>query len=435
MSNKKFNFFYVQLFLNSKLVFLGRKEAWSGNKRVSRVRRQTRDRLSSLSEAGTMSKRTSDAFVSRQSVNNGTMQQQQQLTYSDDRDGSMMQHQPNTRHQHYMEENSDVDFLEIQPEDSASHHGAGEKAFYYQRMGNADVMRLETSINRNNRRMSNESTSENKGMRRSNSEPHLIEPPDMERVPDDGRNASKSMVDFPQRPSMDDQLAIAWRIVNESQQQQTHRNSQTNKYVQSPILEETDSALERELQTASSFYLRPKTFLEYNYGGGGTNRSLPPGVESRVRQAWQRNSVAATAAAHPTVAESIIEERRLARMKRELERELPYFDNRSSFLRHRVSLSRKAKANKNVNNRFNDGDGSASDRSVSSNDPSHRESRRNSSTGPPVPVLLFKNRAPDDERDSGIALNSNNRNRFLEKKSIFTIAYDEIATTKIPDQN
>ena len=205
--------------------------------------------------------------------------------------------------------------------------------------------------------------------------------------------------------------------------------------MQSPILEETDSALERELQTASSFYLRPKTFLEYNYGGGGTNRSLPPGVESRVRQAWQRNSVAATAAANPTVAESITEERRLARMKRELERELPYFNNRSSFLRHRVSLSRKAKAQKNTNNRFNDADGSASDRSVSSNDFSHRESRRNSSSGPPVPVLLFKNRAPDDERDSGIALNANNRNRFLEKKSIFTIAYDEIATTKIPDQN
>ena len=162
-----------------------------------------------------------------------------------------------------MEEHSDVDFLDIQPEDSASHHGAGEKAFYYQRMGNADVMRLETSVNRNNRRMSNESSSENKGIRRSNSEPRLIEPPDMERVADDSRNASKSMVDFPQHSSMDDQLAIAWRIVNESQQhQQSHRNSQTNKYVQSPILEETDSALERELQTASSFYLRPKTFLE-----------------------------------------------------------------------------------------------------------------------------------------------------------------------------
>ena len=420
--------------MGSQLTTPGRKEAWSGTKRVSRVRRQARDRIQSVSETGTISKRPSDAF--RQSINNGPIQQ---LSYSDDRDASIIQHQSsnNPRHQHqqYIEEHSDVDFLEIQPEDSASHHGAGEKSFYYQRMGNADVMRLETSVNRNpaNRRTSNESSSDTKVMRRSNSEPRLIEPTDEERIDNEEaqqRNQSKSMVDFPQRhQSMDDQLAIAWRIVNESQL--SHRNSQNvNKYVQSPILEETDSALERELQTASSFYLRPKTFLEYNYGGGGgTNRSgLPPGVESRVRQAWQRNSIAATAAANPAAAESISEERRVARMKRELERELPYFNNRSSFLRHRVSLSRKAKAQKSrSNSRFNDGD--ESDRSISSN-PS--DSRRNSSSGAAVPVLLFKNRAPDDERDSGIALNTNNRNRFLEKKSIFTIAYDEIATTKIP---
>lgn len=69
-------------------------------------------------------------------------------------------------------------------------------------------------------------------------------------------------------------------------------------------------------------------------------------------------------------------------------------------------------------------------------------SRRNSISSTPVPVNKLMNiKLLDDDRDSGIALNNGGGNlsqrnsRFLEKKSIFTIAYDDVATTKIPSSS
>ena len=73
--------------------------------------------------------------------------------------------------------------------------------------------------------------------------------------------------------------------------------------------------------------------------------------------------------------------------------------------------------------------------SASSNDRSQRNSGRNAAS---VSYTTTKHNKllTEDDHDSGIVLNSqqqgNNRSRFLEKKSILTIAYDEVATTKIP---
>lgn len=78
--------------------------------------------------------------------------------------------------------------------------------------------------------------------------------------------------------------------------------------------------------------------------------------------------------------------------------------------------------------------------SASSNDRSQRNSGRNTVVNAASASLAKSNKLlTEDDHDSGIVLNSqqqlgngNNRSRFLEKKSIFTIAYDEVATTKIP---
>ena len=80
------------------------------------------------------------------------------------------------------------------------------------------------------------------------------------------------------------------------------------------------------------------------------------------------------------------------------------------------------------------GNETADEAESSSNEHSHRLSRTNGKTS--APALLLK-RSVDDDLDSGIALNatlrdSSRRNKYLEKKSIFTIAYDEMATKKIP---
>jgi len=58
-------------------------------------------------------------------------------------------------------------------------------------------------------------------------------------------------------------------------------------------------------------------------------------------------------------------------------------------------------------------------------------------TGAHTVQVGSKRTTADDDLDSGIALNTtlrdaSRRNKFLEKKSIFTIAYDDMATTKIP---
>lgn len=321
-----------------------------------------------------------------------------------------------TRVRHYAEDQSDMDFLEIQPEDSASHHGGAENAFFYQRMGNADVMRLDTTISRNRR----SSVDAQKIVRRSNSEPRLNET-ELE-VTDPNGNSSKSMINFPHRSSStDDQANFNWRLATELQ----HRNSQS-KYVQSPILEETDSALERELQTGSSFYLRPKGLFDFHSAcRNGGHQFLSP--DNGIKADWSRSGmVSSVATKRPEI---------IQREPRILERELPYFNNRSSFLRHKLSLNKKngkkpsrTKSSSSRNPILVDGDETES---ASSNDRSQRNSRSNSIANP---AILKTSKTFEDDHDSGIAINANvnNRSRFLEKKSIFTIAYDEVATTKIP---
>lgn len=396
----------------------GRREAWSGSKRVSQLRRATR--LATLSE-GESNKRSF-----RNSNSNGGMQH----LYEDSNGGY------DASRRHYGEDHSDMEFLEIQPEDSASHHGAGENAFYYQRMGNADVMRLDTTVNRN-RRISNEMHAKT-SVRRSNSEPRLADS-DTEQV--EATNSSKSMINFPNRSPIEDQVAMNWRLATEMAQ---HRASQS-KYVQSPILEETDSALERELQTGSSFYLRPKGFFDFHSGNrNGGRQFMPPDVDGGGKQAWHRPSVGPIAA---EVSNHQYNNKRQEAPKeiKELERELPYFNNRSSFLRHKLSMNKSKSVGKKPARIKSSGknpiqaDGDETE-SVSSNDRSQRNSRRNSVANASAMTVIKTSKLLEDDLDSGIALNSNqqqgansnNRSRFLEKKSIFTIAYDEVATTKIP---
>lgn len=313
----------------------------------------------------------------------------------------------NLRHV-YSEDQTDTEFLEIQPEDSASHHG--ENAFYYQRMGNADVMRLDSSGHHG------------RTVRRSNSEPKLNEAAPGEHQ--EG-TSSKSMINFPPRSSLDDQSN--WRATGEAFQ----RNSQ-GKYVQSPILEETDSALEREM--GSGYFLRPKAFLDYETRNRRALNGLA-GFDSETHQTWQGALATQTAATGATNVQP-------AHRRPPLERELPYFDNRSSFLRHRVSLSKLNGAVGKKSSRSKQSGGQTNgdeSESGSSNERSQRNSRRNSVSNAGAVTVNAANKPgklTDDDRDSGIALNANqqlaHRSRFLEKKSIFTIAYDEVATAKLP---
>jgi hypothetical protein len=231
-------------------------------------------------------------------------------------------------------------------------------------------------------------------------------------------------------------MGMNWRLTTEPQ----HRNS-LNKYVQSPILEETDSALERELQTGSSFYLRPKGLFDFHHNGGrngGQRQFLQSDVERGARQAWNRSD-----SENPILNEGNVPFKRtesFSKEIKELEKELPYFNNRSSFLRHKLNLNKKNNkktprvTSSSRNPIMMDGDETES---ASSNDRSQRNSGRNAAS---LSYTTKPNKSlTEDDHDSGIVLNSqqqlgngNNRSRFLEKKSIFTIAYDEVATTKIP---
>ncbi|KAI9561048.1 hypothetical protein GHT06_012004 [Daphnia sinensis] len=403
----------------SDLTTPGRKEAWSGGKRLNQIRRTTRDRMATLPEPDSHRR----AFRIQNA--NGGMQH----IYSEEAAGY-----DQSRTRQYAEEHSDMEFLEIHPEDSASHHGVGENAFYYQRMGNADVMKLDTALQRN-RRLSTDSQC--KTVRRSNSEPRLNES-EIDQI--DVNNSSKSMINFPHRTCMEEHMALNWRVATEQQ----HRNS-LNKYVQSPILEETDSALEREMQTGSSFYLRPKGLFDFHHNGGrnvgGQRQFLPPDVERGARQAWHQMDTV-----NPTINEANMSVKRpdsFSKEIKELEREMPYFNNRSSFLRHKLNLNKKNNKKQprtkssSRNPIMADGDETES---ASSNDRSQRNSGRNTVVNAASASLAKSNKLlTEDDRDSGIVLNpqqqlgnGNNRSRFLEKKSIFTIAYDEVATTKIP---
>lgn len=346
----------------------------------------------------------------------GGMNGRGQVVYSDENHGVY----DSSRNRLYGEEHSDGDFLEIQPEDSASHHGAGENAFFYQKMGNADVMRLDTT---NNRRISVDSQA--KAVRRSSSEPKLNESETEQIV---AHHSSKSMVNFPHRSSTEDHSN--WRQATDLQ----HRNSQS-KYVQSPILEETDSALERELHTGSSFYLRPKGLFDFHGVGrnGGRQQFVQANDDDGDQPVWQRSIMV-------NPAETNEPYKRPEAVRRELERELPYFNNRSSYLRHKMSLKKineKTSSQIKSNNNYKKPvplDGDYETESASSNDRSRRNSRSNSIAN--NQNVLRTSKLVEDDHDSGIALNqqqvNNNRSRFLEKKSIFTIAYDEVATTKIP---
>ena len=394
----------------------GRREAWSGGKRISQLRRTTRERLGTLSEVD------SNKRSYRNSNSNGGHHLYE--------DGNVVY---DSSRRHYGEDHSDMEFLEIQPEDSASHHGAGENAFYYQRMGNADVMRLDTTVNRN-RRISNESHHLHaKTVRRSNSEPRLADS-DNEQV--EATNSSKSMINFPNRSSpIEDQVAMNWRLATEM----AHQRASQSKYVQSPILEETDSALERELQTGSSFYLRPKGFFDF-HGNRNVGRQFMA-TDGGGKPDWHRPSLV-----NPIGAEIGGQYNKRPDAQKELEKELPYFNNRSSYLRHKLSMNKSKSVGKKPARIKSSGknpiqaDGDETE-SASSNDRSQRNSRRNS-VGNPSSMTIKTSKLLEDDLDSGIALNSsqqqqqggngNNRSRFLEKKSIFTIAYDEVATTKIP---
>ena len=124
---------YLKPFTDGFTIYIvlltGRKEAWSGGKRISQIRRTTR--------LGTLPEAESQRRSFRIPNTNGGMQH----IYSEE---TNINYDPSPGGRHYGEEN-DMEFLEIQPEDSASHHGAGDNAFYYQRMGNADVMKLDTA--------------------------------------------------------------------------------------------------------------------------------------------------------------------------------------------------------------------------------------------------------------------------------------------------
>ena len=149
------------------------------------------------------------------------------------------------------------------------------------RMGNADVMRMETSHQQHNhlqhghqqhnhhhqRHQQQQHTMQqsydlvDQIVRRSNSEPKLN---DAEMEQPERGNGSKSMVNFPsQHQQSSDLMATAWRRNSESNPINSHRNWQPfhHKYVQSPILEETDSALERELHTGSARHGYSTSFL------------------------------------------------------------------------------------------------------------------------------------------------------------------------------
>jgi len=109
-------------------------------------------------------------------------------------------------------------------------------------MGNADVMQMETSHSQLHPSNQQNYSALDKVVRRSISEPKLNDS-GIER-PSAARNSSKSMVNFPsQNQTASDLNAGSSRNL---QQQFSH------KYMQSPILEETESALERELQTSSA---------------------------------------------------------------------------------------------------------------------------------------------------------------------------------------
>lgn len=386
---------------------------------MSQVRRTTR--------LGTLPEAESHRRPFRIPNNNGGMQH----IYSEETGN--VNYDPSRGGRHYVEEN-DMEFLEIQPEDSASHHGAGDNAFYYQRMGNADVMKLDTAIHRH-RRISTDSQSK---VRRSNSEPRLNES-EVDQI--EAGNSSKSMINFPHRSSIEDQMGnnMNWRLATEPQ----HRNS-LNKYVQSPILEETDSALERELQTGSSFYLRPKGLFDFHHNGGrhngGQRQFHPSDVERGARQAWDRTD-SGNAMLNEGSNVQLKRPESFSKEIKELEKELPYFNNRSSFLRHKLNLNKKNNkkqprvTSSSRNPIMVDGDETES---ASSNDRSQRNSGRNAAS---VSYTKPNKLLTEDDHDSGIVLNpqqqqqlgnGNNRSRFLEKKSIFTIAYDEVATTKIP---
>lgn len=111
-------------------------------------------------------------------------------------------------------------------------------------MGNADVMRMETSQPEMHPSKQYSYDALDKMVRRSCSEPRLN---DSEREPPlAARNGSKSMVNFPSQNYPVSDLIRRQAELGRNWQQFNH------KYVQSPILEETDSALEREMHTGSA---------------------------------------------------------------------------------------------------------------------------------------------------------------------------------------
>lgn len=333
----------------------------------------------------------------------------------------------------YVDEHSEAEFIEIQPEDSASHQG--DNTFVYQRMGNADVMRMEPSQPQIHPSNQQKYDAFDKMVRRSSSEPRLNDS-EMER-PVAARNGSKSMVNFPSQ----NHHAVGDMMRRNAE---SNRNWQQfhHKYVQSPILEETDSALERELLTGSArlglgsgYYIHQNpALLDYSkYHGVVRNdrHSLQnSSTEAEKAHNWQHPD-----SSTPKLRRSLI-----------MERDLPFFDNRSSFLRHRSYLNRNSKSNsdKSIDGKFKGGNSkpvrvgsieAADETESSGNEHPHGAAR----FGRVHPIQAGNKRlaAADDDLDSGIALNStlrdaSRRSKYLEKKSIFTIAYDDMATTKIP---
>ena len=289
--------------------------------------------------------------------------------------------------------------------------------------------------------------SASKMVQRSNSEPKLNGESEMERLSD--RNGSQSMINFPpHRTRGHGGSAIPPTWTTRNHYPEWNRNVPSNsghKYVQSPILEETESALERELHTGSSYFSRHhqnqnQPFLDYSrYHGVMRNQRMLRTDFHTVDSGRVQGSGAADPPTPPVNAR-----------KRSLvmERDLPFFDNRSSYLRRRSSLIRNNKMQQqppvpvvsNTAGKFGRSVAhDAEETESSSNERSLRNSSRNSmirtnnSVGPSNHKRLI-----EDDLDSGIALNnshvvdSTRRKKFLEKKSIFTIAYDNMATVKIP---
>ena len=346
--------------ISSQLTTPGRKEAWSGSKRNSVIISQRGP--ASLGGLAPIRTRRSGQFQHLNGLNR---------IYVEDVNNPY-------------DPSIDADLMDIQPEDSASQ---GDSTVHYQRMGKADVLRIEPG----HTRFSHHHIPP--VVRRSNSEPRLNES-HMERP--DRRESTQSMVNFPQRH--DSTVAGPSRTLSDVSRSTLHRTP--NKYVQSPILEETESALERELLTSSGYHVRQPLRKD--------------SMEMGPKKAWQSSSL--SSAPVRTIARPL-----------PLERELPYFTNRTSVLRHRSNLSRNSQTHRH--SKTTRSETAAETERSSNNDRSQRNSRRSSTANN---GLKRASVVAEDDLDSGIALNASTRHKFTEKKSIFTIAYDGVATAQIP---